>query len=389
MPGPTLQVKIGADARAFYREMGMVARHAGAVGKGVAAGLAGGVAAMGAAWGAALKGLVDYGSALTDLSAQTGLSTDTLQELGYAAKLTGADMTDLGPAVKGLASALQAAGTKGGKSARNAFQALGLSWKELAASSPDQQLTAVLAALGRMEDPTKRNALATDLLGKAGMKLMPMAASMTQLANEARQLGLVLKPETIAQADALGDAMDTLGARLKGAGFAAVAPDLQRITDAVTAITKDPAVWGAIAPGIRQVAAAFADMGVSMAKALQDKETLTQLEEFLTGVGNGFRLAGDGAEKLLKVLTPLLWTMNQLRDLAAAGFGGVFGAAAAADANRLARVEQFSPELQTQAALNLRERGITPSMEAGRYQGEMLVELRRIANAVTPMAQEK
>jgi len=386
--GPTLQVKIGADARAFYREMGLVARHAGAIGKGVAAGIAGGVAASGAAWVAALKGLVDYGSALTDLSAQTGLSTDTLQTLGYAAKMTGAGMEDLGPAVKGLANALQTAGTKGGKTARAAFSELGLSWKALAASTPDQQLTAVLEALGRMEDPTKRNALAADLLGKAGMKLMPMAASMKTLAQEARQLGIVLTPETVAQADALGDAMTGLGAKLKGAGFAAVAPDLQRITDAVTAITKDPAVWGAIAPGIRSVAAAFADMGVSMAKALQDKETLTQLEEFLTGVGNGFRLAGDGAEKLLALLTPLLWTMNRLRD-ASAAVAGLLAAPYAADAKRMERMDQFSPEMQTQAALNLRDRGITPSMEAGRYQGEMLVELRRIANAVTPMAEAK
>lgn len=381
-----LEAVISADARAFYRTMGSVAKDARVLAGGVGTGMAAGASAVVAAWAYALKSLVEYGSAVTDLSQRTGLGTDFLQELGYAAKQTGAEMADVEPAVKALANALQGAG-KGGAAAA-AFRDLGLSWQNLATQTPDQQLAAVLSALGRVSDPAKRTALAVDLLGRSGMKLIPLASQFDQLVGEARAMGIVLSGDTIRSADDLGDAVSRLGARVRGAAFGAVAPDLARFSDALNSIAMDPALWEAFAPALRQVSQAIGDFGMRMAELLKDPATLQTLATSAQNLADGFTLAADGAAKLLETVKPLLDFMNE----AQAGWEWLFervGYGRKASGVGIENLNRYTGAQLTQAAVELRNRGVTmDNTSQDAYLQAMANYLAQIAGAVTPLGAE-
>ena len=96
--------------------------------------IAGGLAASGIAAIAATKSFANYADAIAKTSQRTGLSTEAISELGYAAKLSGSGIEDLERGFrtfqKGLATG----------SATKALTQLGLSANRLMALSPDEQL---------------------------------------------------------------------------------------------------------------------------------------------------------------------------------------------------------------------------------------------------------
>ncbi len=358
MPSVKLSAIISADAREFYRTVGKVGPEAAKMLRNVAAGGAAVATAVTAAWIAAIGKTVAYGSAVQDIIDRTGLGSAVIQKLGYVAMQTGGDMQAILPAMKALANALQSAG-QGGKTQQRAFRDLGLSWKELAASSPDQQIEAVLLAIAKVGDPTKRAALAVDILGRSGQALIPVAAAYRELGAEAEALGLLLKPEQIAAADRLGDSLALLQRKFGAVSMGAVGPDLSRLADVIDQITKDPAVWAAVEGGVRTAASALADLAGSMGAVLKDPETIRQIGSMAQGLGDGFKLAADGAGALLTHVTALLKFFNDNRE----GLAGLFGAVAGTETaeRRLAGMNQLSPEEQTASAVRLRDRGVTVS----------------------------
>ena len=125
---------------------------------------------------AATKAFADFGSEIKDASDRTGISASVLSELGYAAEQSG---TDLGTVEKSI-SKLQKGitGAAGGSKALNAsFASIGLSAKKLAALSPQRQFEEVAAAIGSIQDPTKRAAKAMEIFGKSGTQLFRATAS--------------------------------------------------------------------------------------------------------------------------------------------------------------------------------------------------------------------
>lgn len=382
-----LEAIISADARAFYRTMGTVARDASRLGRQVAAGLGAGAAAVTGAWVAAVKGLAEYGSGVQDLIDQTGMGAELIQEFGYAAAQTGGSMDDLGPAVKGMANFIQQASRRS-KEAVDTMRELGLTTAQIAAMSPDEQFRTLTAAIARIENPTQRAALAMDVFGRAGQKMGPIAAGFAGFAAEARKLGMVLSPEQIKAADDFGDAMVALGARIKGSAFGAVAPDMARFSEALMALASDPAMWEAISPALRTVSAALGDLAVNMAGVLQDPEALAEMGKTAQALADGFVLAAEGAGKLFAAVKPLLTFINESRE----GMALIMGAISGAESNeaRMANLEQYSGAQQTAAALALRERGVTVSnTDAAAYQAQMVAYLETIANSVRPLSQEQ
>lgn len=355
-----LQARISADAREFYRTMGAVAKSVKPVALGVAGGLGAGAGAIGASWAAAVASLVQYGSAIKDLQDKTGLGAETIQKLGYAAKQTGGDMDSIAPAMRGLADKLMQAKLHS-KTAQAAFTRLGLSWRELAQASPDAQIETVLEAIANVADPTKRAALAADVLGKSGQALIPVALAYEQLGDRAKKLGLLLPQEQVNAADRLGDAMTDLHRKVQAVGYAAVGPDLGRMAATIERITANPAVWNAIAPALRVASAAMADFVVQMGAMLQDKDTLAAISASAANIADGFAYAVDGATRLTEAIKPMLELVNGIED----GLRIIFetllpGNAAATDAERrMSGLGQFSSKEQQAAAVKLRDMGIT------------------------------
>lgn len=244
---------------------------------------------------ASAKQFADFGSELNDMSARTGVSVEALSILGHAAQQTGTDLGTVEAGVRKMQKNLVAA-RMGSDQATVAFGALGLSVENLSRLSPEDQFAAVTKAIGKVPDPTNRTAAAMALLGKSGTALLPMIASMDDLTQEAKDLGLVMSSADAESADALGDALDNLTASLGGVVRSigsAVAPaltelvgDLTRGVAAVAAWVKQnqPLVLTAakVAVGLAAAGAALTAFGVAVTLA---GATLGGIATVITTVG--------------------------------------------------------------------------------------------------------
>lgn len=105
----------------------------------------------------------------------------------------------------------------------------------------ETQLNQVVNALALVEDAQLRASLATDLLGRAGIDLLPTLASGTtaidDLKQRAHELGLVMNDEAVSAGVALGDSWSDLTKKagmVINEGIAPIIPNLQKLADAFT-----------------------------------------------------------------------------------------------------------------------------------------------------------
>lgn len=156
--------------------------------------------------GATLK-FADTADKLQEMSVRTGIGTEALQELGFAAKLSGADLESLEISVKRMQVAIV--------NGSPAFEQLGISLDNLRKLSPDEQLKTVLTAIAAIPDPAQRAALAIDIFGKSGTDLLPMlengAAGLQKMIDRAHELGIVFGTDAVKAAADLKDSFDALG----------------------------------------------------------------------------------------------------------------------------------------------------------------------------------
>jgi hypothetical protein len=136
----------------------------------------------------AIKHFANLGSELHDMSLRTGLATDNLSELKYAAEQTGATIQDVEKAIRFM-------------------QKQGLD-----ATKFDE----VLKAVSGIADASERAAMAMKIFGRGGTSLLSMAKELPQLRQEARELGVSVSPGRAALSDALGDEFGRLKTALSG-----------------------------------------------------------------------------------------------------------------------------------------------------------------------------
>jgi hypothetical protein len=141
----------------------------------------------------------------------------------------------------------------GSKTATDALSALGLSVDELSGMSPEDQFTKIADAIGDVEDPSKRAALAMQLFGRAGSELLPMmsenAEGIADLRKEANELGRTMTADDAQAAAELTDAMNRVKSvfiGVKNQIGAALAPAMTYLADLVSRTSK------AVVPLIRE-----------------------------------------------------------------------------------------------------------------------------------------
>ena len=190
-------------------------------------------AAMAAAAAAAAAAIVSAGKALADfavsgaayaddlltMSAVTGMSTEKLQELQYAADLVDVSVdTITGSMKKNLASMSKAA--KGNEATAAAYAKLGVAVLDANGNLRDDETVywELINALGQVEDETQRDVLAMEVLGKSATELNPLieagSDTMAALAVQAHEAGYVLSGDTL---DAFGEFDNQLRKLDKGA----------------------------------------------------------------------------------------------------------------------------------------------------------------------------
>ncbi len=185
---------ISADLKAFGTGVSSLGTKFMALGTGIVAPLL-----------AATKHFMTIGDQLDKMSARTGVSTNALSELGFAAEQSGANIETIEKSIRKMQKTIADAAT-GEKTYVDALKAVGLSYQQLAGLSPEKQFEAIASGINAIDDPTMKAAAAVEIFGRSGTQLIPMLGDMKALREEAKRLGLSIGPEQAKAAAALTDA---------------------------------------------------------------------------------------------------------------------------------------------------------------------------------------
>ncbi len=150
-------------------------------------------------------------SALVDMSAKSGLSTRTLQQMNFVAAQSGVSMN----AFANAATMLGVNAGKGTDAFRVAIKGLGLDFEKVRQMGPDQLFHTVVQAAEKIEDPVKRNTLLLQAFGGRAREALPAIASgYSEIARQAN----ITADSQIRMLDDLGDKWDAFIENRK-AGF--------------------------------------------------------------------------------------------------------------------------------------------------------------------------
>lgn len=123
------------------------------------------------------KEAIESTAKLEELSIATGISTDGLQRLGYVGKESGLDMEQLTRGVEQLSAKLAG----GDKNATTAVELLGLNLEKLLKAGPEEAFLSIAEAVGRIDDPMTKAAIASDLWGgRLSKQLLPLLGELRQ-----------------------------------------------------------------------------------------------------------------------------------------------------------------------------------------------------------------
>jgi len=176
------------------------------------------IAAMSYAVYGAIEKFGGLSEQISDLSYTTGLSTDKIQQLQYAAVLSGTEFSALTMGVNQLTLSVSKAGDATSETGK-AFAELGVS---VDGRAIDQVFDDTAMALVNMENETRRNEIAMSLYGRSWKEMLPFVQDYIDKKKEIEGISL-LSPEEIeankeskAELDALGKRIETYEGKIVG-----------------------------------------------------------------------------------------------------------------------------------------------------------------------------
>ncbi len=152
-------------------------------------------------------------SAINDidrLSKVAGMSAEQFQKMQYAAKMMDVNSEELAVGMKKLSVNMDEA-SRGAGDAGKWFEAMGISVKDTTGGLKplDQIMKEIADNFSKWEDGPKKIAIAVDLFGRSGEKLIPFlnkgSAGMKEFYQEAEKLGIVLDEKLIKKGSELED----------------------------------------------------------------------------------------------------------------------------------------------------------------------------------------
>lgn len=178
-----------------------------------------------------------------DTSAKLGIGVEAVQELGYAAEQSGASLDVLSGGMTTLSNKVDAA-NKGSKDAAASLRAVGLSAREIrsGAVTLDSALGSIADKFAAMPDGARKSALAVDLFGQNGTKLIPLlnkgSKGVSDLRAEAQRLGIVMGKDAVDGAAALGDEQAKISAQFAGIRNQVVSALLPMLAEMATGLSE-------------------------------------------------------------------------------------------------------------------------------------------------------
>jgi hypothetical protein len=240
-----LVLQFAADVAGFQSDLGRVERAAAKSAKETAAsfdkavsGLTGSIKGAAGKIGASLaaaftvnalkdfvKAGIDVADQINEVGKKTGISTEALSGLKFAAEQSGVSFESLSSAlIKMEVNAAKAAG--GNEKLDGIFKALGVSVKTASGEVKNGNLlfTELSGAFSKLQNGPEKNAAGIEIFGKSFAKLIPLLnegpEGLANFTKEAERLGLIVNSETGQSADDFGDALAAVGSAAEGAGLA-------------------------------------------------------------------------------------------------------------------------------------------------------------------------
>ncbi len=180
------------------------------------------------------------------LSLKLGVSTDAIQELGYAASLSDSSLEGVTGALTRIERGLDSSGKKSGGFA-SAMQKLGISMSDpiVKAKDADAIFMTIADKFEKLPAGVDRASIAVGIFGKSGTNLIPMLSSgrkgIQDLRDEAHTLGLVIEAETTHAFEEWNDSMTKVKGAVQGLkndAVVALLPVLKEATDSLFAWIK-------------------------------------------------------------------------------------------------------------------------------------------------------
>jgi hypothetical protein len=172
--------------------------------------LALGITALAGSMTALTFGVAASGDKIAKMAKKTGLATESLSQLAYAAELSGTSIEDIGTGVRMLQRAV-AQSDRGMALYTDTFRMLGVNIYDTNGQfkSTEQTFLEVADALNKLEDDSLKTDAAMTLFGRSGTNMLPMfedgAAGIREMAQEATDLGIVWSGPAAAAAEIFND----------------------------------------------------------------------------------------------------------------------------------------------------------------------------------------
>ena len=221
-------------AKAAVNKVGAAASDVAQKTKKLSAAAAGLLTALGAAAYKATETADD----LNTLSQQTGISTDSLQKMAYAADIVDVSVDTISGSMAKLKKNMASEST----STVEAFNAIGVATRDANGElrNSEDVFYDVLQGLSQVTNETERDTIAMQLFGKSADQMAGIiddgGASLKALGEEAEQLGIIMDQQTLDSLNAVNDEIEKLKAQATGEIAKAGAEAMQTLEPVLTTI---------------------------------------------------------------------------------------------------------------------------------------------------------
>lgn len=198
------------------------------------------------ALGVWIKNSIDAADEASKAAAAAGIQIESLTGLQYAADLAGVANEELNSSLARFNKSIDQA-SRGSKLQAQAFEDIGISIRDASGEikDVDSLLLEVSDKFSGYEDGAAKAALAQELFGRSGTKLIPLlnsgSAGILELTDQARRLGLVLDQETASAAEEFNDSLTVLG-KVSSGVTNRIAADMLPVMNELTGLLVDLAV---------------------------------------------------------------------------------------------------------------------------------------------------
>lgn len=163
----------------------------------------------------ASKAASEYADNVLTLSSVTGLSTETLQKMDYAAELVDVSTEQISSSMTKMIKNMAGA-RDGNEDLQKAFAKLGVRYKEgnKELRSAEDTFYDLIDALAKIKNETERDAKSMEIFGKSAKELNPLidvgSKKLRELGEEGKNLGYVMDDVALDKLGALDDSIQRL-----------------------------------------------------------------------------------------------------------------------------------------------------------------------------------